>query len=395
MSAQSTGVMRVARTVANGEGDWAEVPSAVRDAILLALTQASTVPLRSLDGSPLGVSTGAGAGAVANMSPHPSSSVAPSILTEGNVQSSIQTFEDAAWVRDEAVRSYAEFHNSVESLHAAMRTQLHPVWKTAMQLRPGVLADVRDRFRLSRMDVIPDGVPITPASAQHIAQQEMILDEVEDTLQMLRNTSVRFAAHFLSDEEKISMGANPAYLRAPDIDREVVETRARSATPPLLTATVAAAPITAVPPTIPTTDDASMSPQQQHRFSHSHTHKLHDEGLVNSKTSRRGNRGSNAAAARTAASASQDDSSNHHRTHRETRERRRTSNGNTAAAAAAVAINDPLLEELRRQYQHRVKELENKHRRASPAARQGAWQQAGSVSSSRSSQTHSSSHSRN
>jgi hypothetical protein len=323
-----------------------------------------------------------------------SSSASPPILTEGNVQSGIRTFEDAAWVRDEAVRSYAEFHNNIEALHASMRTQLHPVWKTSMQLRPGLLADVRDHFRLSRTDEIPDGVPITPATAQHIAQQEMILDEVEDTLQMLRNTSVRFAAHFLSDEEKISLGANPAYLRAPDIDREVVESRAQSVTAPTTEGTV------------------QLRTRQLHlRSGHSHAQHRHtsEDGLVDSKTKRHGHRESNGVITTTAgvtgggtgagtpasshdgdvitSSTAHRDSNrarHHHRSsrnrHGDGRERRRASTDKT----------DPLLEELRRQYQQRVKELESSHRRTSPVVRQGTWPQVGSVTSSRSSRTDSS-----
>lgn len=362
MSMRSNGVLRVTRTVANGEGDWAEVPPAIRDAIVMALTQSSPHPLRRSEGSQPAV----GAGALVQTAPsYVAASASPSALTEGNVQSSIQTFDDAAWVRDTAVRSYAEFHNNIESLHAAMRGQLHPVWKTAMQLRPDILADVRDQLQLRRTDAIPDGVPITAATAQHIAQQELILDEVEDTLQMLRNTSVRFAAHFLSDEEKISMGANPAYLRAPDIDREVVESHTQnSLSAPLATPT-----------------------KSHHRASHSRpTGVLEDDGLVNSKSSRRGHRGSNTGTTAPPVPNSPSQRHRHGRSHHDGDERRSSSTGQTSAAA----IGDPLLEELRQQYQQRMVELEKNHRRTSTEMRQGTWPQVGSVASNRSSQSSSS-----
>ncbi|TPP54563.1 hypothetical protein CGC21_18025 [Leishmania donovani] len=225
MPARESSVSRVVRAVARGDGDWADVPPSLRNVIVMALTQSSGAPLRSVQGGVGDASYADGAGRAPG---RVNGASATPLLTEEAVQSSIETFEDAAWVREEAVRSYAEFHNNVESLHATMRTQLRPVWRTAMQLRPDILADVRDEWRLRRRDSIPDGIPIPAAAAQHIALQETILSEVEDTLQVLRNTSVRFAAHFLSDEEKISMGANPAYLRAPDIDKEVVVSRSQS-----------------------------------------------------------------------------------------------------------------------------------------------------------------------
>ncbi|KPA73652.1 hypothetical protein ABB37_09594 [Leptomonas pyrrhocoris] len=370
MSARNTGIPRVARTVANGEGDWAEVPYAVRDAIVLALTQSSVAPLRRLKES----ASGAGPGAVSSAAftpshpPQPSPSADLSVLTEGNVQSSIRSFEDAAWVRDEAVRSFAEFHNTVEALHAAMRTQLRPVWRTAMQLRPDILADVRDRLRLNRADLIPDGVAIPPATAQHIAQQERILDEVEDTLQQLRNTSVRLAAHFLSDEEKISMGANPAYLRAPDIDRVVVESSGQSCTQRL-----SPAPAALSTPATPSAKDSA----SHRRASQSNTRAHQEEGLVSSKMSRRAH-GGRSTTAGTPSPSSHSRSEKHHGGH----EHRR-------ASAASAAINDPLLAELRKQYQHRQEELESHHRQrrsgTSPEGPRVAWPQVGSVASSRSS----------
>ncbi|KAG5512270.1 hypothetical protein JKF63_07792 [Porcisia hertigi] len=225
MLSRELGVSRLARAVARGDGDWASVPPALRDVIVIALRESSCVPVRSIRGrvstAPYGDETKRGSG-------HANAATAPAPLTEEAVQSSIFTFDDAAWVRHEAVRSYAEFHNNIESMHVAMRTQLRPVWRTAMQLHPGILADIRDEYHLSRRGEIPDGIAISAAASQHIALQEAILGEVEDTLQALRNMSVRLAAHFLSDEEKVSMGANPAYLRAPDIDREVVASRSQS-----------------------------------------------------------------------------------------------------------------------------------------------------------------------
>ncbi|CAM36444.1 conserved hypothetical protein [Leishmania braziliensis MHOM/BR/75/M2904] len=261
----------------------------------------------------------------------------PPLLTEEVVQSSVDTFEDAAWVRDEAVRSYAEFHNNVESLHATMRTQLRPVWRTAMQLHPDILADVRDEWHLRRRDSIPDNIPISVAASQGIELQETILHDVEDALQVLRNTSVRFAAHFLSDKEKISMGANPAYLRAPDIDREVVMSRSQSIstspqrTLPAMTASILSSPGGAGSGHVRhSTSSASVAlhtPSRQHsgrRHSrHGHHHHRHYSdvaGLVSSNSNRR------------------TDSCKSSRRSRGTGD-------------------DPLLEELRKQYQVRISEL--------------------------------------
>ncbi|KAG5508631.1 hypothetical protein JIQ42_08418 [Leishmania sp. Namibia] len=334
MPARESSVSRLVREVAHGDGGWADVPLPLRDAIATALAQSSGAPLLRVLSSVGDASYEDVAGRVPR---HGSAASVPPTLTEGTVQSSIDTFEDAAWVRDEAVRSYAEFHNNVESLHSSMRTQLRPVWKTAMQLHPDILADVRDECRLSRRDSIPEGIPIRPSAAQKIETQEEILSEVEDILQVLRNTSVRFAAHFLSDGEKISMGANPAYLRAPEIDREVVGSRSHStstSTQRALSARAASASSCAgaaasgpVRPSASSADAAVHTPrEQQARPNHNnHAPHYHDcsgdfAGLVSSKCSRHVGSGK--------------------------------SSGESGGAG-----DDPLLEELRKQYQLRVREL--------------------------------------
>ncbi|CAC9436441.1 protein of unknown function - conserved [Leishmania donovani] len=301
----------------------------------MALTQSSGAPLRSVQGGVGDASYADGAGRAPG---RVNGASATPLLTEEAVQSSIETFEDAAWVREEAVRSYAEFHNNVESLHATMRTQLRPVWRTAMQLRPDILADVRDEWRLRRRDSIPDGIPIPAAAAQHIALQETILSEVEDTLQVLRNTSVRFAAHFLSDEEKISMGANPAYLRAPDIDKEVVVSRSQStSTSPqralpasvmsvsssagaVASAHIKPSASSAATAAVHTTREGHSRRHQGSHAQHHHHHNDDEAGLVSSSSNRHVHSGKSSCASRGAG-------------------------------------DDPLLEELRKQYQLRIREL--------------------------------------
>ncbi|CBZ22996.1 conserved hypothetical protein [Leishmania mexicana MHOM/GT/2001/U1103] len=321
----------------------------------MALTQSSSAPLRCVQGGVGDASYADGTGQVPGRI---NGASATPLLTEEAVQSSIATFEDAAWVREEAVRSFAEFHNNVESLHATMRTQLRPVWRTAMQLRPDILADVRDEWRLRRRDIIPDGIPIPAAAVQHIARQETILSEVEDTLQALRNTSVRFAAHFLSDEEKISMGANPAYLRAPDIDKEVVVSRSQStstSTQRAVPASVISFPSSAgavasahVKPSGSSAAAAAVhTPREEYsrRYQGSraqHYHHQHDDeaGLVSS-------------------------SSNRHMC------------SGKSSCASRGASDDPLLEELRKQYQLRTRELKAQNeaggsRRSEPGASRSA-----------------------
>ncbi|XQJ24134.1 hypothetical protein NXY56_000013 [Leishmania guyanensis] len=334
MPARESAVFRVARAVARGDGDWADVPLAVRDAIVMVLAQPSSGALHSVQGGIGDASCADWRGQVVR---YVNGAFTPPLLTEEVVQSSVDTFEDAAWVRDEAVRSYAEFHNNVESLHATMRTQLRPVWRTAMQLHPDILADVRDEWHLRRRDSIPDNIPISVAASQGIELQETILHDVEDALQVLRNTSVRFAAHFLSDKEKISMGANPAYLRAPDIDREVVMSRSQSIstspqrTLPAMTASILSSPGGAGSGHVRhSTSSASVAlhtPSRQHsgrRHSrHGHHHHRHYSdvaGLVSSNSNRR------------------TDSCKSSRRSRGTGD-------------------DPLLEELRKQYQVRISEL--------------------------------------
>lgn len=364
MPARGSGVARVARAVAQGDGGWADVPPSLRDAIVMALAQSSATPLRSAASA----STSAVAPSCSPIAADGSTSAvyfptatAPPPLTEEAVQTSIETFEDAAWVRDEAVRSYAEFHNNLESLHAAMRTQLRPVWKTSMQLRPSILADVRDECKLNRRDNIPDGVPITPQTAQHITLQEEILEDLEDTLQALRNTSVRFAAHFLSDEEKISMGANPAYLRAPDIDREVSLGAAagaqrgsrsphRAGTPRSGAAGVAAhGHVSESPVRTPPRDGKG----ERHRRSSINPHSEGNHAAAATSPSRRHHRHHTSSGAAAVAGLVSSKSNRH-----TTGSVKSTSSTSVpGAAATSSGGEDPLLEELRRQYQLRMREL--------------------------------------
>lgn len=218
----SSQVYQVARAVANGEGDWAEVPHCVREAIVISLS-ASKEP----NGQQCSSGGPSSTWPKASTSPQPQA--LPPVLSEGAVQHSIQTFEDGAWMRDQAVRTYAQFHNSVETLQIAMKGQLRSIWRTALQLHPSVLGRVRRRLRADVTDDIPNGVEIAPRDLRRIRHQEMILEELVADLQTLRDNSVRFAAHWLTDEEKVAMGANPAYLRPEDVDRALLSRDRRAA----------------------------------------------------------------------------------------------------------------------------------------------------------------------
>ncbi|CCW71282.1 unnamed protein product [Phytomonas sp. Hart1] len=202
----------IMRAIVKGEGDWSEVPRGVREAILHTLSHAKdAATAHSIrDGPRLSRST----------SSQRSQQVVLPTLSEHDVQCSIDTFEDGLWVRDQAVRSYARFHNSVEVLYRAARGQLRSLWRTAMQLRPDYLEKVRMQLGLSLSDSIPEGVPIPQHYAVEVDHEEMILESMFQDLQQLREESVKFAANWLTDHEKIAMGANPAYLQAEAIDGE-------------------------------------------------------------------------------------------------------------------------------------------------------------------------------
>lgn len=204
----------VMEDVANGAGGWSEVPPHVREAVLLALERS---PPREGRGA-------ARLKRVARAVPPP-----PPYLTEETIERSIDTFEDALWVRAQGVRRLAQFHNAVETLQAAMGTHMSSLWRTSMQLRPDRLEEVRHSLGLRRHDCIPDGVPLSPQFARELVDQERILATLVEDLQRLRQTSVRFAAHYLSEEEKLNMGANPAYLR-PEVNERSRQHRDTTAT---------------------------------------------------------------------------------------------------------------------------------------------------------------------
>ncbi|CCW64221.1 unnamed protein product [Phytomonas sp. EM1] len=196
----------VTRAVARGEGDWAEVPYNVREAIVHTLSHPDSVS----DAHPMPD----GPRLTHSSSSHKSQQLLLPTLSERDVQCSIDTFEDGLWVRDQAVRCYARFHNSVEALYREARGQLRPLWRTAMQLRSDYLEGVRKQLGLLPSDSIPEGVPIPQHYAERTAHEEMILESMLQNLQQLRDASVRFAAHWLTDDEKIAMGTNPVYLQA-------------------------------------------------------------------------------------------------------------------------------------------------------------------------------------
>eukprot|EP00796_Vickermania_ingenoplastis_P010763 gene10763-7491_t len=191
-------VYHVAQAVAHGDGDWARVPHRIREAVLRALAQPTAGDESAPPAAPRASYV---AGAL------------PPYLTEPMIEGSIDTFSDAAWVRAEAVRSVAQFHNGVEALQSSMGGHLHALWHVAMQLRRERLEQLRRGLQLQHDDPIPDGVALPSDFAAELEHQEEALEAVVDALNRLRAASVRFTAHFLSDEEKAAMGANPAYLR--------------------------------------------------------------------------------------------------------------------------------------------------------------------------------------
>lgn len=199
-------VAQVVRAAANGDGDWADVPRCVREAMVLALAGPQSQRCRGVwardDGRP----------------------AAPS-LAEETIQSSVRTFEDAAWLRDQAVRSFAQFHNTVEAMREAMRHHLRALWRTAAQLDPRLLGDVRRELRLGPRDDIPDDTPVPGGALERLTGLEAIVDEIEEYVHALRGASVRFAANALSDDEKRAMGLDPADLRPEDVTPCCTQTR--------------------------------------------------------------------------------------------------------------------------------------------------------------------------
>lgn len=219
---------RVAREVARGGGDWASVPQCVREAVLLALTQPNSTTLST----PRRIRTPPPAAADASHLRSAPTSHPPRALpclTEGLIESNIRTFHDAEWVREQAVRSFAHFHNSVEDLQREMGGHLQALWGAALQLHPEVLGELRWRFNLRRSDPIPDGLPIEESVAERLMRQEVALDQLVSDVQQLRAHSVQFAAEFLADEELRAMCINPAYLHPPGKRRPATTSDAAAA----------------------------------------------------------------------------------------------------------------------------------------------------------------------
>ncbi|RNF13056.1 uncharacterized protein Tco025E_06363 [Trypanosoma conorhini] len=209
-----THVAQVVRAVANGDGDWAEVPRCVREAVVLALAGRE-----SQAAGGVGATAEAAARRHCDRWPEPreGSRAAVSSLSEEVVQRSVRTFEDAAWVRDQAVRSFAQFHNTVEETREGLRHHLRALWRTAAQLDPALLRDLRRERGLSPGDEVPENVVLPTAALRRLRQLEAMVDEVADGVEALRWASVRFAANLLSDDEKRAMGLDPADLRAEDV----------------------------------------------------------------------------------------------------------------------------------------------------------------------------------
>lgn len=275
-------VYQVARAVAHGHGEWAEVPRCVREGVLLALARPQSTTLqgsaarasspcetmpsysrnelhypcnkeayrssprhrrghRNMDderwssGPRVSTASGSSPAAVAALwrtsqlasqavdAPPLSSSSStshapipvPPYLTEAMIERNIDSFQDAAWVREQAVRSYAQFHNTVETLTTSMGSHLHALWHTAIPLSPEHVQRIRRRLRLRAQDSIPDGVPLPSEAEKDVLLMEELLHRLAVDVQQLREDSVQFAAFFLTEEEKLAMGANPVYLRRP------------------------------------------------------------------------------------------------------------------------------------------------------------------------------------
>ncbi|KAG8339380.1 hypothetical protein ERJ75_000255000 [Trypanosoma vivax] len=193
----------ITRAAANSEGDWAKVPLCVREAIMVALASV-TLPngFCRQDSAESGDSS--------------FTRVTAPRLTEEALQRSVQTFEDASFLRTEAVRCYAHFHNTVEGLREMMQSQLYALWRTALQLDPDHLNNIGARRGLGLRDFIPNDVTIEGDALKRLTRLESLLHEMNNGVEILRAASVRFAASVLSDDEKQSMGLDPMNLRPED-----------------------------------------------------------------------------------------------------------------------------------------------------------------------------------
>ncbi|ORC91239.1 uncharacterized protein TM35_000062440 [Trypanosoma theileri] len=219
-------ILQVARSVANGDGEWGDVPRCVREAIVLALAGPDSHTAQQID-------TTAAAEELLQQQhhhhqqqkrycspwppPREENRLAPS-LTEEVIQRSVSSFEDAAWLRDQAVRSFAQFHNTVEGLREGMRHHLRALWRTAVQLDPALMYSVQRQYNLRPGDEIPESVHVSAETQQQLLHLQSMIEEVNNSVETLRAASVRFAANLLSDDEKRAMGLNPANLRPEDLD---------------------------------------------------------------------------------------------------------------------------------------------------------------------------------
>ncbi|SCU69850.1 uncharacterized protein TEOVI_000141900 [Trypanosoma equiperdum] len=201
---------RVSQSAPKGENEWSKVPRCVREALASAIVGALPGESRR------------------RLTPNRNPSRAKSTcankivvpqLTEEFLHRSVQTFEDAAVLRAEAVRSYAQFHNTVEMLREVMRNQLGALWYTALQLDPEFVIDLQQQNGLSGSDLIPNDVVIEGESLKRLEGLETLLQEMNNNMEVLRSSSVRFAACVLSDEEKLSMGLDPLRLPREDVLR--------------------------------------------------------------------------------------------------------------------------------------------------------------------------------
>ncbi|KAH9577723.1 hypothetical protein LSM04_001032 [Trypanosoma melophagium] len=225
-------ILQVARSVANGDGDWGDVPRCVREAIVLALAGPDSYTAQQIDTAAAAAELLQQAQSQSQQNqqqeqqqrrywspwptPREENRLVPS-LTDEIIQRSVCTFEDAVWLRDQAVRSFAQFHNTVESLREGMRHHLRALWRTAIQLDPSLMYTVQREYNLQPSDAIPDSVAIGGEVQQQLLRLQSMIEELNSSVDTLRDTSVRFAANMLSDDEKRAMGLNPANLRPEDL----------------------------------------------------------------------------------------------------------------------------------------------------------------------------------
>lgn len=232
---------KVAQDIADGTGEWGSLPLRLRESITVALIRAldrdvelqpssvvahaphTRVPPQAFTtrGTPLpGKVDPRKVPGPSPRSPHAgdvlsSSPPMPAYLTQPMIERYVETFEDARWMRAQSVRSFAQWHNTVESLETSMGSHINALLRASIPLNEEYMKFFRHQLQLKRTDRIPDGVTIEEQWMEEaIGSQMALLESMRATVHELRMKSVQFAAEFLTDEEKLLLGAHPAYLRS-------------------------------------------------------------------------------------------------------------------------------------------------------------------------------------